>query len=127
MIPEIVEKVISYMDIDSKLRFGISPGKINEDAAWSLWYRLMSHDGLVYLSESHTLYNLRHHEPGIIMTIRRPIELSYIDYEDSNNGFAIFNLNNLGYSRETYYENNSVIFSPIENETWSTELRILFK
>jgi hypothetical protein len=127
MIPEIIEKVISYMDIDSKLRFGIPPGKINEDAAWSLWYRLTSHDGLVYLSESHTLYNLRHHEPGIIMTIRRPIELSYIDYEDSNNGFSIFNLNNLGYSRETYYENNSVIFSPIENETWSTELRILFK
>jgi hypothetical protein len=117
---EIIRKIILMSDpsIDTRLYFGIPPGKISEDRCWRLWYLLKSHDGLVYNIETKTLHNFI--IPGRHI-IRRPIEFNSWDQ-----WITALNETEQPHSLEIYYENGDYTVT-CSSVAFYTEMRVLLK
>jgi hypothetical protein len=117
---DLVRKIVllSNPSIDTRLYFGIPPGRISEGRCWRLWYLLRSHDGLIYNLETQSLHILR--IPGRHI-IRRPVDCNRIDQ-----WLTVFNETGKYHALEAYSRNGDYINTP-SNAVFYTELRILLK
>lgn len=117
---ELIRWIIEHSDpsIDVQLAFKILPKRLDEAKSWRLWYLLKSHDGIVYNLETETLHILRVPRCHIV---RRPIKLNYYTA-----GFTFFNDTEDEHMLEYTCPCGSFI-SLIRNDSWVTEMRILFK
>lgn len=116
LIREIV--ILSTPSIDTRLYFGIPPGKISEERSWRLWYLLKSHDGLVYNLETQNLHIFR--IPGMHI-VRGPIECNRIDQ-----WMSVFNETGKYHSLEMYSSNGDYMCTP-SNDVFYTEMCVLLK
>lgn len=108
----------SYPSIDVQLAFKITPKRLDEAKSWRLWYLLKSHDGVVYNLETESLHVFR--IPGCHI-VRRPIKLSY-----HTAGLTVFNDTEDEHMLEYTCPCGSFV-SLIRNDSWVTEMRILFR
>jgi len=117
---DLIRWIIEHSDpsIDVQLAFKIKPKRLDEAKSWRLWYLLKSHDGIIYNMETETLHYLRIHGCHIV---RSPIKLSY-----HTAGFTIFNEEEADHVVE-YTCPCGCFCALTKNESWSTDLRILFK
>ena len=117
---DLIRWIIEHSDpsIDVQLAFKIKPKRLDEAKSWRLWYLLKSHDGIVYNMETETLHYLRIHGCHIVRT---PIKLSY-----HTAGLTIFNEEEADHVVE-YTCPCGCFYAITKNESWSTDLRILFK
>jgi len=117
---DLVRHIFSLADlnIDTRLAFGIRPKKLEEAKCWKFWYRLKSHDGVVYNLDTKTLHNFN---PIGVHTVRRPIDLDY-----HTAGLVIFNSAEEEYMEEKNYPCGSFL-GTVSSEPWITDAKILFK
>ena len=117
---ELIRWIIEHSDpsIDVQLAFKITPKRLDEAKSWRLWYLLKSHDGVVYNLETESLHVFR--IPGCHI-VRRPIKLSY-----HTAGLTVFNDTEDEHVLEYTCPCGSFV-SLIRNDSWVTEMRILFK
>ena len=109
--------LLSNPTIDTRLYFNIPPKRIDEADAWRMWYRLKSHDGIVYNVTSKSLHIFR--IPGSHI-IRRPIELDAMD-----EWMAILNQDESSHSIETTTRKG--VHVTTSSVSFYTELRVLLK
>ena len=122
------QTIISHMDLDTKRTLGIPPKKIKEEDCWKLYYTLKSHDGLIYDTQTKTLYNFFTYPS--VWSIHRPVELSMQLPEQadcSNWCMSLFNLERESFTTEIFYEDGRYLFLPDVSEPWVTELKVLLK
>ena len=119
----ITQRIIHYMDIDTRRAYGILPGKL--EPRWDL---LKSHDGIIYDTKTQTLYNFFNYPK--CWTIHRPIELSRMVPEQPDSSdwcISIFNLEEKTFDTEIFHEGGGYQFIPNINKPWITELKVLLK
>ena len=120
---DLVRLIVIFSDpsIDTRLYFNIPPKRIDEADAWRMWYRLKSHDGLVYNLDTKTLHNFV--IPGQHI-IRRPVEFNRLDH-----WMTVINETEQPHSLETYsrHGDDPVKCSSISSIAFYTELRVLLK
>ena len=117
---ELIRWIIEHSDpsIEVQLAFKSTPKRLDEAKSWRLWYLLKSHDGVVYNLETESLHVFR--IPGCHI-VRRPIKLSY-----HTAGLTVFNDTEDEHVLEYTCPCGSFV-SLIRNDSWVTEMRILFK
>lgn len=109
--------LLSNPTIDTRLYFKIPPRKLDEADAWRMWYRLKSHDGIVYNVTSKSLHILR--IPGCHV-IHRPVQMNSMD-----EWFAIFNQDERAHTIETMTLCGVHVTS--SKNSFYTEVRVLLK
>ena len=122
------ERIISFMDIDTRRAYGILPGKLDEARCWKMWYLLKSHDGLIYDTKTQTLYNFFTYPK--CWTIHRPVELSAMVPEQPDSSdwcISLFNLEIKSFVSEIFHVGGGYQFIPDKNDPWTTELKVLLK
>ena len=120
----IKERIIHYMDIDTRRAYGLLPGKLDEPRC----DLLKSHDGIIYDTKTQTLYNFYNYPK--CWTIHRPIELSRMVPEQPDSSdwcISIFNLEEKTFDTEIFHEGGGYQFIPNINKPWITELKVLLK
>jgi len=117
---DLIRWIIEHSDpsIDVQLAFKIKPKRLDEAKSWKLWYLLKSHDGVVYNLETETLHILN--VPGCHI-VRTPIKLSYHTV-----GLTVFNEEEEEHMIEYTCPCGCFCAVP-RNDSWVTEMRILFK
>jgi hypothetical protein len=109
--------LLSNPTIDTRLYFNIPPRKLDEADAWKLWYRLKSHDGIIYNVTSQSLHILR--IPGCHI-IHRPVLMNAMD-----EWMSIFNQDEHLHTIETMTLCGVHVTS--SKNSFYTEVRVLLK
>ena len=116
---DLIRRIVYQADlpIDTRLAFKCPPRKIHPLVISNMNNLFASHDGIVYNTDTQTLFNFR--IPGW-MTIRRPISLRYSEM----NGW-IFNTEEASHSLELIADDGSCILRPGETTAYQTHKRVL--
>jgi hypothetical protein len=109
---DIAPRILRHCDIDTRLALSVPPGRVDTSGV-PVW---RPHDGIVYRSESGTLFNF--HQPGF-HTRCHPVAL---DIECD--GLLIFNLYGQPYTCDTFADTGGVTCTPTR-ATWATDLKVL--
>jgi len=116
---EIIRKIILMSDpsIDTRLFFRLPPKRLDMNSSLDLWFKLSSHDGIVYSITSKTLHILR--VPGCHV-IHRPVELDAMD-----EWFSVFNQDEQMHMIETTTQHGTHV--TMSQASFYTEMRVLLK
>lgn len=110
----LLERVGQYLDLDLRIKLGITPRKLPPEIILNLETKF-PRPVMVYLSDTKTLFNFKLK----FMRIMRPLTLDYLDDED----LSMFNISCENWSYETICENGSVYIGHMDTP-WCTELKI---
>lgn len=118
---ELIRRIVYQADlpIDTQLAFKIPPRKIHPLMINNMNNLIESaRDGLVYNTDSHTLYNFSNAE---CHTIRRPVQAQYSD------GIWFFNTTCDPHSVEMIFDDGSFMTLPEIHTSYETTRRVLLK
>ena len=116
---EIIRKIIIMSDptIDTRLYFRLPPKRLDMKRALDLWFKLSSHDGIIYNLTSKSLHIFRIPECHVI---HRPIELDAMD-----EWFSVFNQNESAHEIEVTTTRDKHVTT--SEASFYTEMRVLLK
>lgn len=122
---EIRRQIIGHVDLDTKIRLGIRPKKIDPKMVWNLENELNLHDGLIYIEQSRTLFDFSRYPECI--RISRPLEMHILHNQpDSDAYITIFNIENKEFSIECISNGECSIVHDLK-KSWMTMLKVLIK
>ena len=116
---EIIRKIIIMSDptIDTRLYFRLPPKRLDMNRAWDLWFKLSSHDGIIYNLTSKSLHIFRIPECHVI---HRPVELDSMD-----EWFSVFNQDERAHEIDVTTTRDKHVTT--SEASFYTEMRVLLK
>jgi len=109
-------RVIPHLDIDSKLKLGITPKKLPSGVISNLESKF-PRPQVVYLTNHRKVFNF------VLAYMQKYIVMTNIDYQGVNNDFHWFYSDNVEYG---VYERAYFYIAPKQGRLWITELKPKF-
>ena len=108
---------MSDPSIDTRLFFRLPPKRLDMNSSLDLWFRLSSHDGIIYNMMSKSLHIFRIPECHVI---HRPVELDSMD-----EWFSVFNQDERAHEIEVTTTRDKHVTT--SEASFYTEMRVLLK